>query len=296
MSRRKLGVVLVIPRHIAPEIDGLRRALGVTTIERVPPHITLVPPINVAEDEVDDAIALARRVAADEQAIHVVVGPVGTFSPITPVLFLKVSGPGLDAIRRLRDELDAGPFAQELSYPYVPHVTISDDATDKEIDGAMASLTHYVEHLALDAVTVLEQSDEDKIWRPIADAPLGARTTTRTIGASPVTISVNTFSSWTGATMGRYRPLAAEAFVDERVVGVARGHVASEGVAWLDELVVIAETRGTGIGGALARAFVDAARDAGATEVRATRGATIAGFLARLGFAVESADEFMLPL
>ena len=96
--------------------------------------------------------------------------------------------------------------------------------------------------------------------------------------------------------MGRYRSLSVEAFVDGRVVGLAHGHFMPDGIAWLDELVVIRETRGTGIGAQLARAFVDAARAATATEVRAVRGATIAGFLVRFGFAVDKADEFSLPL
>jgi 2'-5' RNA ligase len=295
MPRHRLGVVLLIPRHISQEIDGLRRALGVSPIERVPPHITLVPPISVAVDDLDDAIALARRVAAEEQPIHVVLGPVDTFNPITPVVYLRVSGPGLDAIKRLRDGLDAGPFAQELAHPFVPHVTLSDDATDREIEGALASLTHYVEHVVLDTVTVLKE-DDDRIYRPIGDAPLGGEMTTRVVGADPVTISVTEYPTHRGATMGRYRSLTVEAFVDGHVVGVARGHVAPGDIAWLDELVVIRETRSTGIGGTLARAFADAARAAQAKEIRAVRGATIAGFLVRLGFVAGQGDEFVLTL
>jgi 2'-5' RNA ligase len=295
MPRRKLGVVLLIPGHVAPQVDGLRRALGFVHVERVPPHITLVPPINVADDEVDAAIALARRVAEAERPLHVVLGPVDTFNPVTPVVFLRVSGPGLDGIKRLRDALDSAPLAQELSHPYVPHVTLSDDATDREIEGAIASLTHYVEHVVLDTITVLEQGD-DQTWRPIADAALGAEPVTRTIGASPVTFAATAYPTWRGATMGRFRALSVEAFVDGHVVGIAHGHAAHEGVAWLDELVVIRETRGTGIGAELGRRFIDAARGAGATEIRATRGATVAGFLVQLGFAVDHADEFVLPL
>ncbi len=287
--------MLLIPRNLAPEIDGLRRATGFSKIESVPPHITLVPPINVADDEVDDAIALARHVAAAEQPLHVVLGPVGTFNPITPVVYLRVSGPGVDGIKRLRDGLDSGPLAQELSHPFVPHVTLSDDATDREIEGAIASLTHFVEHVVLDAVTVLEE-DDDRIWRPIADAPLTAQTTTRTVGANPVTITVTSLPTQAGSIMGRYRSLSVEAFVDGRVVGLARGHIAPGDLAWLDELVVIRETRSTGVGGMLARAFTDAARAAKATEIRAVRGATVAGFLVRLGFAVDAADEFRLEL
>ena len=44
------------------------------------------------------------------------------------------------------------------------------------------------------------------------------------------------------------------------------------------------------------RAFVEAARDREATEVRSARGATIAGFLVKLGFSQTDTKEFVLPL
>lgn len=297
MPRHRLGAVLLLPRHIANEIDGLRRALGVSPIERVPPHITLVPPINVRDEELDDALAMTRRIASEQRTrLHVTVGPVTTFSPITPVVYLSVNGPDVEVIKGLRDEMDAGPFAQELKHPFVPHVTLSDDATEREIDGALASLTHYVEPIVLEGITVLEQDDDDKMWRPIADAPFGATTTTRTLGADRVTFAEHTHETLTAMTIGRYRPLVVEAIVDGRTVGVARGRVAEDDVAWLDELVVQGEFRSTGVGGGLARAFVEAARARQAKELRSARGATIAGFLVKLGFTEADAREYELQL
>lgn len=295
MPRRRLGAVLLLPRHIANEIDGLRRALGVSPIERVPPHITLVPPINVREEDVDDALALARRVASEQPTrLHVTIGPIKTFSPITPVVYLSVNGPGVDAIKAMRDQLDAGPFAQELKHEFVPHVTLSDDATEAEISGALASLTHYVEPIALEGITVLEQDDDDKMWRPIADAPFAAETTTRTLGAQRVTFAQHTHETLGAMTIGRYKRLVVEAVIEGRTVGVARGRVARDDVAWLDELVVQSEYRGTGVGGGLARAFIDAARARDVHEVRSARGATIAGFLVKLGFVPVDSQEFAL--
>ncbi|MBA2608829.1 MAG: GNAT family N-acetyltransferase [Actinobacteria bacterium] len=292
----RLGVVLLLPRHASTEIDGLRRALGVSPIERVPPHITLVPPINVAHDDLDNSVALVRRVASERAAkLHVVVGPVDTFHPVTPVIYLRVSGPGLDTIRALRDALDTGALAHELSHEYVPHVTLNDLATPEQIDGALASINHYIEPIALDGMTVLEQGD-DKVWRPIADAPFGNEPVTRTIGADAVTIAVNEHQSEAASHVGRYRALVVEAFVDGRTVGIARGRVADGDVAWLDELVVVGEQRGSGVGGALIRAFIAAARAGAATELRAARGATIGGFLERVGFAQAATKDFVLGL
>lgn len=295
MPRRRLGVVLLLPRHIAREVDGIRRALGVAPIEQVPPHITLVLPTNVREEDVDDAIALTRQVAsAQAKGLHITIGPVATFSPITPVIYLRVGGPDLDVIRQMRDALDSGPFAQELKHEFVPHVTLNAEATDAQITGALAALTGYVEPIALDGITILEQSDDDKMWRPIADAPFGAESTTRTLGADRVTFTDHSQETLTASGIGRYRRIAVEAHIDGRTVGVARGRFARGDVAWLDELVVQDEYRGTGIGGGLARAFVDAARAREVTEIRSARGATIAGFLVKLGFVPTDSQEFVL--
>ena len=297
MPRHRLGVVLLLPRNIAPEIDGLRRALGDTLADRVPPHITLVPPVNVNAERLDDALALIRRVAADEPApIELTIGPVTTFHPVTPVVYLGVSGAGLDAVRRLQSTLTTTePLVRPADYPFGPHVTLADQATPEEIDGALASLGHYSVDVSLDLVSMLEEGD-DKVWRQVGDAPLGAPDPSRVVGADRVTFAVHAQQTTAAVAMGRYRPLVVEAFVAGRTVGVARGRVANGDLAWLDELIVVAESRGTGLGGALAREFADAARARKATELRTTRGATIAGFLVRIGFELSPANEFVLAL
>ena len=48
---------------VAAEIDGLRRAFADPALERVAPHITLVPPVNVAVDAWPQALALVRAAA-----------------------------------------------------------------------------------------------------------------------------------------------------------------------------------------------------------------------------------------
>jgi 2'-5' RNA ligase len=293
MARHYVGVALLLPRPIARDLDAFRRGLGAPT-DRVPPHVTLLNGQYLSDAELDDAIAHVRAVAADTSNLHLVIGPAQTFHPLTPVVYLGVSGPGAEQIEPLRDALNTGVLALPApEYPFVPHVTLSMDATPDQITGALAAVGHYREVAAIDAITMLELGD-DETWRPIADAAFGAATTSRTLGADAVTIAVTKYATHVGSTMGRYRPVSAEAFVDGRVVAIAHGRVASGAVAWLDELVVVAEQRGSGIGAALGRAFVDAARAAGATEVRSARGATVAGFLVKLGFVPEDAQEFVI--
>src|SRR3546814_12692199 len=85
MARQRLGVVLLVPQPLATEVDGVRRALGDGALARIAPHITLVPPVNVAERDLPEALAIVRRAAGASRPLHLTLGPVLTFAPANPV-------------------------------------------------------------------------------------------------------------------------------------------------------------------------------------------------------------------
>jgi 2'-5' RNA ligase/GNAT superfamily N-acetyltransferase len=90
MDRVRLSVALVVDEPEATEINGLRRALGSNLAGQAPPHVTLVPPVNVADDEVDRALTIVRQAAASVVGpISVTLGPIGNFAS-NGVLFLPV--------------------------------------------------------------------------------------------------------------------------------------------------------------------------------------------------------------
>ncbi len=294
MPRHRLGVVLLVPEPVRTHVEGVQIGLGGD--RRVPPHITLVAPISVEAADLDIAIGVVREAAAAEpRAVNVSIGPSRTFLPINPVVYLAVNG-DVDAVSRLHDACRRGPLERPDEYEFTPHVTLIDGGDDAFLAAAQTASASFTAAFTVHEATVL-QFGEDSVWRPIADAPFGDNaTSTRMFGADRVTIRVGAYPTVAASDIGRYRPLVVEAFVDGVTVGVARGRIADEDVAWLDELVIVGESRGTGIGGTLARAFIEAARTGKATEVRAARGATIAGFLVRIGFVAEEANEFVLAL
>ena len=98
MARRRLGVVILVPARAAAEIDGMRRACGDRALERVPPHLTLVPPVNVTETRLSEALARLRDAAARTSPFTLELGPVASFVPDSPTLYLAVGG----ATRRRR--------------------------------------------------------------------------------------------------------------------------------------------------------------------------------------------------
>ena len=129
MPRLRLGVALLLPEPLATQVDGLRRACDDGALDRVPPHLTLVPPVNVRVDDVAAALQVLRDAAGGTRPFTLRLGPPSTFLPDTPTLHLAVGGSG-DAtavLRRLRDGVFRPPLERPLTFPFVPHVTLADE-------------------------------------------------------------------------------------------------------------------------------------------------------------------------
>ncbi|MFN8040581.1 MAG: 2'-5' RNA ligase family protein [Acidimicrobiales bacterium] len=180
MAKVRFGVVLLVPAPTSHEVDGLRRALGEPWLRRVPPHLTLVPPVNVRVDAVGDAVAALRSAAARVDPITLTLGPVRHFLPDNPTLYLAVGGADeqVAALHRLRDAVFVEPLARPLTWPFVPHVTIHDDHPADEIPSAAATLAAYRAEVTFGSVHLLQEQrhgDAHRRWVPVAEARLGPR-------------------------------------------------------------------------------------------------------------------------
>ncbi len=171
--RRRLGVVLLLDEPWRSEVQGLRRALRSPSIDTQPPHLTLVPPVNVPERRLDEAVAVLRREAARcRPTLRLTIGPTASFAPVSPVLYLRVDGDDLDGLHRLQHGVFRGPLLRSVDYDYVPHVTVHESASDAVIPDALAVLAGYRVDVEFDRVHLLEQGP-DRGWRPLTDVAFG---------------------------------------------------------------------------------------------------------------------------
>ena len=171
MSRLRLGVVLLVPGGVAHEVDGLRRGLGDGSLGRIPPHITLVPPVNVNAESLGAAVERVHAAAATVGPLRLELGPATTFWPDAPVLYLAVGG-DLAGLHGLRDAVFAPPLERTLTWPFVPHVTLAEDVAPARIPGLVAALAAYRAPITVERVHILREVDGRR-WEPIADATLG---------------------------------------------------------------------------------------------------------------------------
>lgn len=172
-NRRRLGVAVLLDPPLSHEVDALRRAVGDPSLSRIPAHLTLVPPVNVRNDDLPAALAVLRHAASVTRPtpLTLTLGAVSTFLPANPVLYLDVGG-DLDGLRALRDAVFAPPLERKLSWPWVPHVTLADGATEERIASALEAMKDYSAIATVDRVVILEEGP-GRIWSPLADAALG---------------------------------------------------------------------------------------------------------------------------
>ncbi len=167
--KRRLGVALLLDPPVADQVEGLRLALGDPSVGRIPAHLTLVPPVNVRAMDLPAALARLRAAAAAQPgALPLTLGPVRSFLPANPVLYLDVGGE-LGRLRELRQAVFAEPLERALTWPWVPHVTVADGIADAKVEGAVDVLNAYGAMVRVDRVVLLEEQP-GRLWRPIADA------------------------------------------------------------------------------------------------------------------------------
>jgi len=237
----------------------MRRALDDGTLGRMPAHLTLVPPVNVREDRLGEALAVLRRAAAATRPFTVTLGPPATFLPDSPTIYLAVAGD----VRALRDRVFVEPLARPLTWPFVPHVTLADEAPPDRIAAALHALAGYRVDVTFDRVHLLREGP-GRVWSPIADAAFAPPAVIGR-GGLPVEIVV------TGSVDPEARALAGEPLV---VTARAGGAVAGYAEGWcrppaarLSSLVVDPGHEHLGVAEHLLAAFRSEAAKRGCDDV-----------------------------
>ena len=135
-----IGVAVAIPEPWASQLQHYRASIGDTTAEKIPTHITLVPPTEL--DDRTELDAHLADVAAGHRAFVVHLRGTGTFRPVSPVVFVTLVE-GISQCEQLAADVRRGPLAVDLSFPYHPHVTIAHHLADPELDRAFEELSAF---------------------------------------------------------------------------------------------------------------------------------------------------------
>lgn len=160
MPKRRFAVALLIPPPVSYEVDGLRKALGDDQLGKIEPHITLIPPINLRDEELEDALVVIAGVAASTPVLPVTLGPLTTFGPKSRVRYLAVDP--ADEVAALAEACRTGPLERPVKREFVPHLTVDiSGGTADGHDPAISLLAGYEAPVVLDRVSVLEHLNDE---------------------------------------------------------------------------------------------------------------------------------------
>ena len=166
-----IGVALAIPEPWATQLQDYRSALGDETAGRIPTHITLVPPTEVAADELPEVEQHLESTAARLPAFDVHLRGTGTFRPVSPVVFVTLVQ-GISQCEQLAAAVRHGPLSVPLQFPYHPHVTVAHHLAEETLDRAFEELAGFECRFEAGGFHLYRHGDHDG-WRPTRDFPLG---------------------------------------------------------------------------------------------------------------------------
>jgi 2'-5' RNA ligase len=166
-----IGVAIAIPEPWASDLQDYRTSVGDTTATQIPTHITLVPPTEVPDGELDAITSHLAEAAASVPPFVIHLRGTGTFRPVSPVVFVTVAE-GISGCEVLAGAVRRGPLAVDLHYPYHPHVTIAHHLDDETLDRAFRELADFECRFDVDAFS-LYVHDEQAGWQPTHQYELG---------------------------------------------------------------------------------------------------------------------------
>jgi 2'-5' RNA ligase len=158
-----IGVVVDLPEPVAGQLRLVRTEVGDTDGETIHPHVTLLPPRLIARERAEEATEHLCRVAARTAPFRVDLAGTDTFRPISPVVFVRVTGPVAE-LTALQSAVCSGPLDGALVYRFHPHVTVAHRLDDDALDRAAKLLTDYTASFTADSFVVYEK-EIDGSWR-----------------------------------------------------------------------------------------------------------------------------------
>ena len=166
-----IGVSVAVPEPWGSELQHYRIDSGDESARHIPTHITLLPPHEVAESDIDDIVAHLGEVASGTQPFRVHLRGTGTFQPVSPVVFVGVVE-GISACEQLEAAVRQGPLVLERAFPYHPHVTVAHHLPEHQLERAFTDLEDFDAQFDVHEVWMYLH-DEVSGWQPTKAFALG---------------------------------------------------------------------------------------------------------------------------
>ena len=155
---RTIGVAIPVPEPWSAQLQRFREEIGDPMAGHIPPHITLVPPVDLAPAVAEGVLSHLEAAAGTVEPFDVHLRGTATFRPLSPVVFLALAE-GISGCERLERNVRTGLLGVDLSYPYHPHVTVAHGVGEAELDRAFTELADFEARFTVDSFTLYVHDD-----------------------------------------------------------------------------------------------------------------------------------------
>ena len=166
-----IGVAIPVPEPYGTMLREKRADFGDPMAETVPSHVTLMPPTEVKDDELDIVCTALERASASLPPFPMRLRGTGTFRPVSPVVFVAVSQ-GISYTEMLATCLRTALEAPEPTFPFHPHVTVAHNLDDASLDRAYDELSTFECQFIVNAFALYHHEDGSG-WVPQRGFALG---------------------------------------------------------------------------------------------------------------------------
>lgn len=166
-----IGVSVPVPEPFGSELQRQRTSFGDEQAANIPTHVTLMPPVEVSDEEFTGFEQHLEHVAAAQEPFELHLRGTATFRPVSPVVFISVVA-GIAQCESLAAAVTSGPLGVETSFPYHPHVTIAHHLPDAALDIAFDTLADFQARMWVNRFALYEHGS-DGVWRPQRHFVLG---------------------------------------------------------------------------------------------------------------------------
>lgn len=172
MGATTIGVSIAVPEPYGRLLQERRAGFGDLAAYAIPTHVTLLPPTEVACEDLPAFRRHLARVAAEGRPFAMRLQGTDTFRPLSPVVYVRLAEGG-SACAALQERVRSGPVERELQFPYHPHVTVAHGIDEAGLDLAQRDLAEFAADWAAGGFALYEQGG-DGVWRKMREYPFGA--------------------------------------------------------------------------------------------------------------------------
>jgi len=181
MQSPRYALVAYVRNAAGEFVENLRRELH-PDLPHLAAHLTVLPPRPLQGTE-SAAVRMLERICGEEEPFEVNLGPVETFIPVTPTVYIRVDG----AASRMCDlhcRLNTEALAFREEWPYIPHLTIVKMSAEQSAQNAFQIARERWGQYAGSRRILLERltfvrEDAQNHWLDLAPVRLGPQLVSR---------------------------------------------------------------------------------------------------------------------